>query len=882
MRGRRRFPGAFRALLFLLPRNLRSEHEAELRQFLEAEMPDRRRDRVRYWVETLVDILRAAPGAHLDILRQDLTLAFRQLRRAPGYAALATLTLGIGIGGNVALFKVAYETLFAEPPFIDSRSLVRVDEENRELGLQAFGVSPANFRDFAAAAADLTDAAAIWQRQSGTTTIGGTPERITFIRVSGDFFRVFRETPILGRGLLPEDDVPESNAVVVSHDFWTGRLGADPGVIDRTIEIDERAHRIVGVMPAGFEYPGTGMALWRPLGLTASEWERRGARFVGSVFRLRQGVAPAALEDRLATRAAALGEALPETNEGWTTSVMTLRDAASAGLRGPILLVWLGAGLILLIAIANVANLILGRAVARQEEMDLRRALGARTGRLFRQTLTEGALLSSIGAGLGLGLAALCLQRFQAAGVGIAPRRADLALDGLSIAFTVLLVLVVTSLFSVVPALAGRRRSGAAHGGRHARGVDRIRLQSGLVVAEIAFAVVVAVSTGLLARSAARLLAEPLGYRPEAVTTFRIEPPVRIPEGLELPELITALQADRARIQSTYAAFLDRLAAEPGVESVGGVNRLPLTGNWWVTGVRLPDSGAPDEAHAAFIRVVLPGFLATMGTRVVDGRMLGDGDVAGAQRAVVIDQSFADRHWPGRSAVGQTLSFEGPPELGDLSARVVGVVETIRQANLEADPRPTMYVPLAQATEGHGSNWGMDIVLRTSGAPIAEKRLRDISKDFLPAAAVFRVQSMEDLVAASVAARRFQLLLFGGFAVTALVLTLVGVFGVLALFARERSREFGVRLALGASPRQIQWIVQRNALRCALRGSGLGLVGAFVVASAFESVVYGISAYDPLAFVIGPLALCFAALGGGFAPAWSATRTDPAEVLRSD
>ena len=882
MSRRQRVPVAFRLLLLLLPRHLRSEHEAELRQFLQAEMPEGGGAQARYWVETLLDVLRASPGAHLDILRQDLTLAARQLRRAPAYAALATLTLAIGIGGNVALFTVAYETLFAEPPFIDSRSLVRVSEENRELGLEAFGMSPANFRDFTEAAADLTDGSAVWQRQSGTTMIADTPERLESVRVSGEFFRVFREAPLLGRTLAPDDDVPGSNVVVLSHAFWSGRLGSDPDVIDRTIEIDERPHRVVGVMPAGFEYPGTGMALWRPLGLTSSEWERRGARFVGSVFRLRPGITPGMLQDRLATRAAALAEALPETNEGWTTSVLTLREAASAGLRGPVLLVWLGAGLILLIAVVNVANLLLGRAVARREEMELRRALGARTGRLFRQTLTEGALLSLVGASLGLILAAVCLDRFQNAGVGIAPQRADLALDGMSVGFTVLLVVVVTGLFSVVPALAGRRRSAAAHGGRRVRGVDRVRLQSGLVVAEIAFAVVVAVSTGLLARSAASLLSQPLGYRPDAVTTFRIEPPIRIDPGLELPDLIAAFEADRARIQSSYDAFLDRLGAEAGVESVGGVNRLPLTGNWWITGVRLPDSGTPDDSHAAFIRVVLPGFLSTMGTRIIEGRMLDDGDVAGARRAVVIDRSFADLHWPGQSAVGQALSFEGPPELGDLSARVVGVVETIRQSDLEADPRPTMYVPLAQATEGHSSNWGMDIVVRTSGARIAEDRLRDIARDFLPAAAVFRVQAMEDLIAASVATRRFQLLLFGSFAITAIVLTLVGVFGVLALFARERSREFGVRLALGASPRRIQWLVQRNALRCALLGSGIGLAGSFAVASVFESAVYGISAYDPLAFVVGPLTLVIAALGGGFGPAWSATRTDPAEVLRSD
>jgi predicted permease len=460
----------------------------------------------------------------------------------------------------------------------------------------------------------------------------------------------------------------------------------------------------------------------------------------------------------------------------------------------------------------------------------------------------------------------------------------ELVLDGRTLAFTIGLTLAVTLLFSMAPAMSARVTLSTANRGarRSGRTVGRSRLQAGLVVGEIALAVMVAVGTGLLARSAARLLDQPLGYDPEGMTTFRVEPPMRVDPGESLPEMIAQITTDRARIATSYDLLMDRLRAEPAVVEAGAVSRLPLTGEWWITGYDVPSSAAPDIDNAAYIRVVVPGYLAAMGTRVVEGRSLSDRDVVGAEVSVVIDQTFAERHWKGRSPVGEVVHLGGLPDEPPVAARIVGVAETVRQNSLEAAPRPTFYLSIAQALEGHGSNWGMDIVIRTRGSAVGETELKALTRDFLPEAAVFRVMAMDDLVSASVAGRRLQLALFAGFAALALALTLVGVFGMLALYVRDRAREFGVRLALGATPRDVRWMVQRNALVAVGWGSLIGLAAALLGAGVFESLVYGISARDPIAFAAGPIALCLVALAGAAVPAWHATRTDPATVLRGD
>lgn len=874
---------AFRAILLLLPKHVRNEHEDELRQFLVLDAPTDRWGKFSYWFATLADVLRVAPSAHADILRQDLALAARQLRRAPTYAVLATLTLAVGIAGNVTLFTVVDHTLLEPLPFAQPEQLVSLSERHEGRGFEHFGLSPANYRDYVESADELIESVGAWQSRSGTAIIGETPERVLRAAVSSGFFEVFKEIPQLGRALRPEDDFPGSNATVVSHEFWTSRLGADRSVVGKTFALDGTEHRIIGVMAEGFAYPSVRTHMWTPLGLPEAEWARRGSRFLGATARLAEGVTPAQLEQRLIASSNALAELHTDTNDGWSSSLLTLRDVATQEIRQPLLLVWLAGVLMLLIAIANVANLLLGRSVARRNEMALRRALGARSSRLVRQTLTEGGLLAVLGAVVGLGMAAMLLSQLRNFAEHVLPRTSELSLTASGIFFGLALSALVSLLFSSAPAWMERGVGLASSltSQRAGRSLERAQLQKGLVIIEIALAIVVTVGASLLTKSALRLLDQPLGYVPEDVVSFRVEPPIRVNPNQPMEQALAEFARDRVRISANFAALMSRLEAEPSIENAGAVSRLPLTGNWWVTGFDIPSAPSPGQDYSAYIRVVSPGYLKTMETRIVEGRALLPTDVGTSETAVVIDQSFALKYWGESSALGQVLHLRGPNR-STVPARIVGVAEPVRQESLESEQRETFYVTMAQAVGGHGSNWGMDVVLRSPGTPPSEDALRKIAHEFLPEAAVFRVMSMEDLVSRSFADRRFHLTLFTGFAALALALTLVGVFGVLALYVRERHREFGVRIALGASPMSVRWLVQKNVLFVLACGSVLGVVATLALANLYESLVYGISAYDPASLLQGPGLLALVALAGGMVPAWRATRIDPAKALRDD
>ena len=822
----------------------------------------------------------------LDVLRQDLTHAARQLRRAPGFALIAVLTLGLGIGGNAALFSLVDGVLFRPLPFRDPDRLVGITEENVAKGMLDFGISPANLRDLTTAGSTLFQAAAGYQPRSGTVAIDGPPDRVSYASVSGPFFRVFIDQPRLGRALRPDDDVPGSEAVVVSHAFWVTRLGGTPDAVGRTFRLDGVTRRVVGVMPSTFAFPSPATALWTPLGLSAADLGARGARFLAGVGRLAADVSVETADQALEAEARNLARAYVTTNDGWSAKVAGLRQVTIGDARSTLLLVWGAAGLILLIAAANVASLLLGRGLARQREMALRGALGAERGRLIRQTLTEGLTLAVLGGGLGLGIAALVLALVRRLGASAIPRLGEVGLDGRIVGFTGGLVLVTALLFSLAPALAGSRPDlrRAFDGGRGGPSSRRGRWQAGLVVVEVALAVVVLIGTGLIVRTMAAVLGQPLGFVPERVLTFRVEPPWRVTMDGPVDSVWARLETDRARIVRSYAELADRLRVLPGVTQAGAVNRLPLTGDWWITSADLADHPAPtpETRPAVYVRLVTPGYFEAMGTRIVEGRPIRDTDAARSERVVVIDRAFAERYWGDRSPIGSELVLDPVPGDPAPRARIVGVAEAIRMAGLETNVRPTMYLPLAQGTEGHFLNWGMDVVLRPAPSVELAGPIREIVREVLPDAAVFRVASMNDLIASSVADRRFQLLALGGFALVALVLTIVGVYGVLALTVRQRIIEYGVRLALGASPVQIGLLVERQGLALVGAGTGFGIVVALALSRLFRGLVYGISSTDVASFVAGPLLLGLVALVAGLVPAWQAARVDPKTLVASE
>jgi predicted permease len=867
-------PLRHRLLLHLLPSHVRDEHGRELRDDLH--------ERRQSTAAIAVDILRASPAAHWDVLRQDLTLALRQMRRSPAFAIIACLTLAVGIGGNVAFFTLVDGVLLRQLPVAGADRIVDITEEHLGRNLRNFGISPANYRDVVR---DTTvfQAAAVFNGRSGTLRLGENRQRVSYTAVSGDFFRVFTEAPIMGRVLRPEDDVPGAAAILLSFAFWQGTLGGDPAIVGKDIDVDGDRLHVVGVMPPNFWSQRASTAFWRPIGFSDAEWANRGARSVQAVARLGTGVPVA----RAAAVAAATGRALasqnPKTNDGWSVLVRELRAARVSGVRTPLLFVWAAGALVLLIAIANVASLFLTRAVERERELGLRTALGARTGRVVRQLVTEGLLLALVSAAVGLALAQVLLSWVRPIASKFVPRMDEVAIGPRAIGYTMALALLTTVLLTLVATSPARGR-GVWHAlgtGRSSTTRGRRRLHRSIVIGEVALAVFVLVASSLVVRTLVAVLTQPMGFDSRGVLTFRMEPPWRV--NLQAPpdSLFPALMRDRDRAVEGYDAVLRQLGALPGVRTAGAVNRMPLTGTWWTTGVRLADRPSGDDAErvSTYTRPITPGYLEAMGTRVLRGRGVVRTDVTGGERVVVVDAEFARRAWGDADPLGRELLFDGAPNHAPPRARVVGVVESIHMDQLDAELRPTIYVPFSQATEGHYLDWGMDVVVRgaTSGL---EPEIRRIVHTVFPDAVVFELATMDEVVRESTANRRFQLLVLAFFGVLALVLTTIGVGGTLLLSVRERRRELAVHVALGARPSQLWWRVQRDGIALTAAGALLGLAIAVAGAGLFSSLTYGVSVRDPLSLAAGPVLVLVAAFLAAAIPATRAVKVSPISVLR--
>ncbi len=691
----RQLPWRYRIVLALLPAHLRDEHERELVHDL-TRTPD-----APSWLELLTDVLRAAPGAHWDVLRQDLRGALRQLRRSPGFATVAILTLSLGLGGNLAFFTLVDGILFQPLPIADSDRLVDITEENLPGGMREFGMSPANFRDYTR---DSTLFAAVgaYQSRSGTLSAGDVQQRVVTTSVSGHFFDVFHERAALGRVLSPSDDVVGGNAVVVSHDFHQSALGGDPGVIGREITIDGLPLRIVGVMAPRFAFPSPTVAFWRPLAMPESEWERRGARFVSAVARLRADVSVAQASAALEREASVLATTYPKTNRDWTVLLRTVRNARVDDARSQLYLVWAAGILVLLVAIANVAGLFLARAITRGREFALRTALGARAARVTRQVTTETLLLTVVSSAIGIALAFVILQWIRVMGEHALPRIDEVALGWRSVAVSGGLALATGIVLGLVavPAVQVRDTWTALGSVRGGASRMRWRLHRTLVSAEVAFAAFILIGASLVARTLWTLVHQPLGFVSTDLATFRVEPPFRVDANLPAPELLPALDRDRRRVEGGYRALFDRLAQLRGVQSVGGINRLPLTGNYWVTSIQVPDHPSTDAEgrHRSWIRPVTDGYLETMGTRVLRGRSFTASDNADGERVVIIDQTLARRVWGDADPVGGIIQLDGPPD-HDNSARVVGVAESVHMNRLDADQVGAVYIPMGQSLE---------------------------------------------------------------------------------------------------------------------------------------------------------------------------------------
>ncbi|HEX6107186.1 MAG TPA: ABC transporter permease [Gemmatimonadales bacterium] len=819
-----------------------------------------------------------------DSLLHDLRYAVRSLRQRPGFAAVAVLTLALGIGANSAIFSVVNGVLLRPLPYAAPEELTIVQggwetQPDAELSVSEYWDFKERQRSHLAIGAFAGGSVAL----TGT----GAPERLSAGFVTADLLQALGVSPVLGRSFAPEEDLPGRPAVVLLSDgLWRRRFGADPGLVGRTILLDDAPATVLGIMPPGFQLPthftGTGAELWAPLQLDpATDRTERGWHFLDVVGRLRPGTDLATADGEAASLMAAMKAEYPgEYHPSFHGSAGPL-DVAVVGEAKPALLVLLGAvALLLLIACANVAGLLLARGEARQREMALRTALGADRRRLVTQLLTESVVLALAGAALGLLLAVWALRALVLAAPPSLPRLDSIAVDGWVLGFTAAVAIASGIVFGLAPALHAARPdlTGAlVEGGRGGTaGAARQRFRRGLVVAQIALALVLIAGAGLLVQSFLRLRAVDPGFDPEGVLTARVE--------------LSPVRYERSdQIRRFYDELIRRLEELPGVGSAAAVRALPMTGqleigDWsFLQEGRFSSPPLPTEWTPADWQVVTPEYFRTMGIPVLQGRGVEDGDRIGAPGAVVINQTLARQVWPAGDAVGQRILLGGGGT-DSIYRTVVGVVGDVRHRGLSADPRPEMYLPHQQFPAGTGTpQRSLYVVVRSSGDPASlATALHTTVAGLDPDVPLAEVQTMEEALGTWAAERRLTMMVVTAFALTALLLGAVGIYGIMAHLVAQRTREFGIRMALGAVPVEILRLVLRQGTWLSVLGIAAGLVGALALTRVLGDLLFRIAPTDPLTLAGTAVLLALVAAAASAIPALRATRVDPIDALRSE
>jgi predicted permease len=830
----------------------------------------RRQARIAFGgVESIKEQYRDRRGIPLiDTTVQDVRYALRGFRRTPAFAAAALVVLALGIGANAAIFTVVNAVLLKPLPYHDPERLAmvwHVPPQASFPGLTRFAVSAANYLDWQRQQ-HVFERMAIQHFRSYTFTGGGQPEQLRAEGVSAGFFEVLGVPPLAGRWFLPEEDQPgRGHVVILSHRLWQSRFGGDPAIVGRTLLLDGTPHTVVGVMDATFTFPDWA-ELWTPLAWTAKERAVRGEHSCTVVARLAPGVDLRQAQAEMNAISRRLERQYPEDNKGWGAVVVPLRDDLVGDLR-PSLLVLLGAvALVLLIACANVANLVLARTLARRRELAVRLALGAGPRRIVRQVLTETAVLGVVGGALGFLVAG--------AGVGLVtaffddrlPQAIPIRTDGGVLAFTAIVSVFTGLAAGIVPALRLSRASvidaikeGGSRSDTDAAGT---RVRSVLVVVEVALSLVLLIGAGLTIRSLWRLSDVDSGLDPRNVLTA----------WLALPEQ-RYTQPQRVAF---FDALLARVRALPGIESAGLITNLPLSGNgnsWPVAIVGRPEVPMSEQPQVQG-NVITPGYLRSLRIPIVRGRDFTDADRGNGPAVVLVSESMARWLWPGEDPIGQRLTTAFFPEA---VREVVGIVKDVKENGLTEGGTASMYFPHAQLPTFFAA-----IVVRThTSLPAAlGPALVAAVHDLDPDQPVADLMPMETVVARSTSDRRFTMLLLAAFAGLALVLAAVGIYSVLAYAVRRRVREIGIRLALGADRRGVVRMVISDALHPTIVGLALGLAGAIAVRRVMASLLFGIGPGDPLTFAAVSTLLVVVALVSSALPAYRAAQVDPIVTLR--
>jgi predicted permease len=804
-----------------------------------------------------------------DIPR-DFGYAARSLLRTPGFTVVAVAVLALGIGATSAIFSLVSAVWLRPLPFVDANRLVTLGADLTAIGGPPNTIiAPANFVDWQERSQSFESMSALEPMSFNLSGDGGEPERLAGVRASPNLFATIGLMPILGRTFTAED--VEGGAVVVTEGFWLRRLGGDPAAVGRTITLDGSPHLVVGVVPRDFRFPSGEVDVFVPTVWPQDLLARATSYVWWAVAKLRDGVSVRAAAAELNSVAAQLERDFPNTGRGTAASIMRLHEQISMGFT-PTLQALLGAvALVLLIACANVANLMLARSTARQKELAIRKALGAARGRVLRQLLTESALLAVVSVAIGLGVALACLGYLARLLPNTLPASTALSLDFRVLALTTATALATVLLFGAGPAFVAARRDFGAAFGRAvgAQGAKMRRLRTALVVAEIALTVVLLAGAGLLLRSYAAVLAVDPGFEAERLLLAETV----------LPDARYSNARDR---DAFYKRVLENVRALPGVESAGYTSYAPLSfaggrALVLVEGRPRPE-GAAIAQNIVANRSASPGYFETLGVPLVSGRLFDDRDVRDGARVAVINETMARRHWPDQDPIGQRFSI-GAPGGGPMT--VVGIVADVRQMGLAVPADPELFMPLDQTSIPF--MWPRQMLVRTAGEPLAlAPALRRAIWAIDPTQPVSSVRAMSEVLDAQLANRDVQLTLTGAFALVALVLAAVGLYGVLSYTVSQSTNEIGLRMALGARQTSVVVTVVRSAFATAMLGVGIGLLAAVVLTDVIASFLYDVSPTDPAtAAAVAGVLLLVAGLAA-FVPALRAASVNPMTALRAE
>jgi putative ABC transport system permease protein len=874
----------FRSLLRVLPFDFRADYGHEMEGvFTEQEREAKERggpmDFLKLWGETIAGIFRTAPSEHWEILKQDLAYGLRMMRKNAGFTMIAILTLGLGIGANTAIFSVVHAVLLRPLPYPEGDRLVFIRQQAQKEGIDNISFSVHEIEDYRAQNQTLSGLVE-YHNMSFILYGHGDPDRIRTAVVSSNYFDLFKVQPLLGRAFVPDDDKLGAPAVLMlSFEYWKNKFGADPGIVGKTFELNDRVHTVVGVLPPVPQYP-TESDVYMPTSACPFRSgkgmiENRDARMMEAFGRLKPGVTLAQARADLSTIAGRLKSEYPKSypeSMGYGAVSSPLQEELTHGARPTLLVLLAAAAFVLLIACANVANLTLARMSRRERELAVRTALGAGRSRLLRQLLTESFLMALVGGGLGLILAYSSLELLTQFAARLTPRAREINIDAGVLGFTLLAALGTSIIFGTISAVFARAnlssslKEGSAGSGA---GQSKNRVRSALIVSQVAFSFMLLIGAGLMVRSLIKMLRVDPGFVPQRVLAMRTT-------------FSFSKYAKREQLVEAIKKILDRVQAEPGVISAAISSSYPLepetiaggpdsvSGSFKIEGRELAPGEAPPVGSYS---IISPAYFRTLGIPLKEGREFTEADDGIGQLVAMMNEAMKRRFWPNDDPIGKHVSFDD----GKSWAVIVGIVGNVREFGLDRPALPEMYIPHSEGPQPS------TLSALTLAEPRAmEKAIIRAVHDVDPQIAITHVVTLEQARAESTASPRVTASLLGIFGGLALVIAAAGIGGIMALAVSQRVREIGIRIALGAQPSKILSMILGQGLLLAALGVGIGLVGALAVTRLVKSLLFEVTPTDPVTFLGVGLVLVGAATMASYLPARRAAGIDPIEALRTD